>query len=1292
MTIRRTVPFLLSTLLLLSALATRAQVLTNRAVLQKASQVRAAREIEIKRIVLAQAKKNGWPLTLSNKKGRLAYLRSINSKGNPVYITTTDNIISAATIRTNQLWNGGSTGLNLSGSSTNMTGRIAVWDEGLVRPTHVELTGRVIQKDGSASLSDHSTHVAGTMIASGVNPVAKGMSYGARQLLTYDFDNDQSEMMTAAGATNNLLVSNHSYAIIAGWYYNGGQARWEWYGNPGDTVDVSFGLYDEDTQAWDSIAYNAPQYLIAKAAGNNRTENGPDVGQQYYRMSATHAWTPFTRTAGSNISNNDGYEIIATYGCAKNVMTIGAVNPIPGGYTHPSDVVLTDFSSWGPSGDGRIKPDLVADGYNILSSVSTSDNAYDIFSGTSMATPASAGSAFLLQEYYSKLHGGSFMRAATLKGLLIHTADEAGLYPGPDYKFGWGLINMERAASVITSDNSAAKDQIIAENILTNGSHEADSITVVASGKQPLTATISWTDPAATPVTNITANFQDTARKLINDLDVRIIDQASGIPYLPWVLNPKNRPAAATTGDNIRDNVEKIQLDSLIPGRTYKIKVTHKGTLARGAQAYSLLVSGAGGTTYCSSASNGAPGTTISKVVFGSINNSSPAGCKTYSDFTATTAASLPIGQQVPITINLISCGAATSNTNLSVFIDFNNDGDFLDLGEEVLQNSAPLNTPASGGAALPFTGTITIPATVTPGLVTRMRIVATDGLPAVSCGTNAAPGETQDYRVLFTTPSNDVGVAALESPTLTSCSSDSQIVTIRIRNYGSTPQNSVPVTTIIRNGAATVATLTATCTDTIPAKTDVLFTYNTTFPAVSGTTYTFISTTALAADPNTGNNQNTSTVTISTGTSTATGTATICGANATTASLKATVTGNDLPLWYDSPTATTPIAAGTATTTTVIPANKTYYLGVNDLKTKLGPPNKNAAYTGGSGSYFRFGGNFIQLTTSVPLTLESARMYIAHSGQITFTLATLGTRTLSTGGFKYAPLYTTTIDVYATRTPPSTDMQPTNDATDQGAIFNLNIPIPTPGNYIIIIDCSDNTSAFSNYFPSSNTTGAVPYPISIPGVISITGNDSYDYGKPDSATYYRRFYYPFYNIGVSVSGCPGTGRTPVVAGTATAPTITLNGNVLTSSEATGNQWYRSGNLLPGATKQTDTAVYSGLYTTVVNDPATGCALTSNAINFVSTGTTDPNGGAIGLKVENPNNGTFHLEFNMTTSENMGISLINTLGQKVYEANYPNFVGQFSQQINGGSLADGLYILRIVHGNTTYTRKILVKK
>src|SRR5579871_5667607 len=212
-------------LFVLSGLTVNAQVTTNQAALQKASQQLATEHLAMQKVLTQTALQKGWPLTLRNKKGQLAYLRSIDSKGFPVYVNFNENIISAATIRTNTLWAGGSSGLGLSGSSANMKGKIAVWDEGLVRPTHVELTGRVTQADGATTLSDHSTHVSGTMIAAGVNPVAKGMSYGAQLLECYDYNNDESEMSSAAG--KGLLVSNHSYADIAGWYYDDSYGRWE---------------------------------------------------------------------------------------------------------------------------------------------------------------------------------------------------------------------------------------------------------------------------------------------------------------------------------------------------------------------------------------------------------------------------------------------------------------------------------------------------------------------------------------------------------------------------------------------------------------------------------------------------------------------------------------------------------------------------------------------------------------------------------------------------------------------------------------------------------------------------------------------------------------------------------------------------------------------------------------------------------------------------------------------------------------------------------------------------------
>src|SRR5580704_1888153 len=264
--------------LVLTGSTSRAQVPTTNIANVKAAML----DVEAKGLVQQQqltrtALLKGWPLVIPSKKGHNLYLYGIDRFGKPVYINTVDNIISAATIRTNQLYPGGALGLTLNGSSNNIKGKIAIWDEGLVRPTHVELAGRVIQVDNSPTLSDHSTHVSGTMIAAGVNPVAKGMSYGAQLLQCYDFNNDAAEMTAAAG--QGLLLSNHSYADIAGWFQDATNGnRWEFFGRPGDTVDIQFGLYDATTQLWDSISYHFPNYLIVKAAGNNPGDIGPPVG------------------------------------------------------------------------------------------------------------------------------------------------------------------------------------------------------------------------------------------------------------------------------------------------------------------------------------------------------------------------------------------------------------------------------------------------------------------------------------------------------------------------------------------------------------------------------------------------------------------------------------------------------------------------------------------------------------------------------------------------------------------------------------------------------------------------------------------------------------------------------------------------------------------------------------------------------------------------------------------------------------------------------------------------------
>ena len=500
--------------------------------------------------------------------GTCAELKELGRNGIPVYFIT-NNLNAAKTVSTNKVWSGGSAGLNLSGSGITLR----EWDESGVRTTHQELVGRVIQGDAGTYLATHSTHVAGTMLASGIVGNAHGMANQAL-LRAFDWWNDFAEM--ASEASNGALLSNSSYIYITGWYFNG--SSWYWYGDPAISplVDYKFGFYSSDAATVDSITYNAPYYLPCKATGNDRGE-GPSVQPVSHFVFDGNDWV--LSTAIRNIDGMpSGYDCIANgWGVSKNILAVGAVYGIPNGYSSPSDVVMASFSGTGPTDDGRIKPDIVADGISLYSTGASGDNAYLSMSGTSMATPNTTGSLALLQEHYHNLHG-SYMRSATLKGVVIHSADEAGNYPGPDYMYGWGLLNIAKAASIISNTSTG----LIKETTLMNGT--TYSMNLKSNGTEPLRATICWTDPPGIPPPDA---LNPTTIMLINDLDLRI----DGNTYKPWVLDLANPSSAATTGDNIRDNVEQILINN--PGTgCHTLTVTHKGILYSGSQAFSLIISG----------------------------------------------------------------------------------------------------------------------------------------------------------------------------------------------------------------------------------------------------------------------------------------------------------------------------------------------------------------------------------------------------------------------------------------------------------------------------------------------------------------------------------------------------------------------------------------------------------------------------------------------------------------------------------------------------------------------------
>ncbi len=531
---------------------------TNKAALQQFAAERSADFEKKKSEALDYARVNDIPVFIEAE-GVFMELMYIDKDGNPQYYMT-ENSNSSATISTNRVNPGGGAGLNLDGSGMN----VHEWDGGAVRASHQEFGSRVTQVDGVSTTHYHATHVGGTLIASGVQGSAKGMAPAAN-LQAYDWNSDESEMATAAA--NGALVSNHSYGYANGWSWTG--SSWVWYGNSSISTqeDYSFGFYDSQAQDWDEIAKNAPYYLIVKSAGNDRGD-GPTNGAY----------------------PQDGpYDCIGNAGNAKNVLTVGAVNDIPAGYSQPSDVTMSTFSSWGPSDDGRIKPDICANGVSLYSTDDDSDTDYTTLSGTSMSTPSVTGSMILLQEHYQDLFGtGNFMRAATLKALVIHTADEAGPNDGPDYMFGWGLMNTESAAAKITEDQTV---NVIDELTLNNGG--TYTRTVSALGGEPLVVTIVWTDIEGTPVS---ASLDPSDPMIVNELDLRLTEGSN--TYYPWSCSRTNHSAAATrNGENNVDNVEMVTIDNPVAGTDYTITVDHDGSLTGGSQAFSIIISGIGSGT-----------------------------------------------------------------------------------------------------------------------------------------------------------------------------------------------------------------------------------------------------------------------------------------------------------------------------------------------------------------------------------------------------------------------------------------------------------------------------------------------------------------------------------------------------------------------------------------------------------------------------------------------------------------------------------------------------------------------
>ena len=497
-------------------------------------------EYQVKKQEAARrAQMQNIPMRLTLDDGGVAELQRFAEDGSPIYYRTF-NVAAARSTRTNHLNIGGSLGLNLDGQ--NMTAN--VWDGGHARVSHQEYDGaggtnRVTiidaASEGGTQLNFHAAHVTGTIMASGVTAAAKGMAPRSR-VRGAMWNNDVAE--ATSEAANGMLVSNHSY------------------GYRSDLVpDRYFGAYIEDSRDWDNVLYNAPYYLMVVAAGNDGNSN--------YN--------------GSPLGGNSAYDKLTGHSTSKNNMVVA--NAQDANIASNGDLIsvsINSSSSEGPTDDYRIKPDITGNGTSVYSTYESSNTAYASITGTSMASPNVAGSLLLLQQHYNNL-SGSFMRAATLKGLALHTADDAGA-TGPDAVYGWGLMNAKRAAEVLSSNGGASN---VDEIVLNSG--QSYTLQVQSDGVNDLFASISWTDVAGT----VNNGTNSGTAALVNDLDLRVTK--GGSSYSPWRLT------GVTTngkGDNTKDNYERVEVANA--AGTYNITVTHKGSLSSGSQNFSLIVTGMG--------------------------------------------------------------------------------------------------------------------------------------------------------------------------------------------------------------------------------------------------------------------------------------------------------------------------------------------------------------------------------------------------------------------------------------------------------------------------------------------------------------------------------------------------------------------------------------------------------------------------------------------------------------------------------------------------------------------------
>ena len=384
----------------------------------------------------------------------------------------------------------------------NLTGKgvtVGVGDDANVA-SNIDFIGRLINRT-PAYYDYHGTHTTGTAAGAGlINPKYKGMAPEATIVSQYF-----SDIIVNAPTyfnDNNLTFTSNSYYASA------------------DGCDGN-SFYDILSNYIDALSRDNDRILHVVAAGND----GALTCTTYPSSFAT---------------------IKSGWQCAKDVLTVGAIDNATN--------IIASLSSRGPVSDGRLKPEIVAGGANVISTFPF--NGYGASSGTSMAAPAVTGSLALLTQRYKQLNGNANPPAFLLKALLCNSAIDKG-NSGPDFTYGFGDLNTRKAVEDLEAN-------VFFINTIGNGSLNQQGINVSPGAKQ-LKVLLYWPDKEADP---------NAAVSLVNDLDLSVTEPSSAI-HLPLILNstPAGVNVTAVEGADHLNNIEQVVINDPPPGN-YTINIS----------------------------------------------------------------------------------------------------------------------------------------------------------------------------------------------------------------------------------------------------------------------------------------------------------------------------------------------------------------------------------------------------------------------------------------------------------------------------------------------------------------------------------------------------------------------------------------------------------------------------------------------------------------------------------------------------------------------------------------------